>query len=75
MSEPQPTMTCDNYRICRSSMWTQADWNLTVSIARAKGWHFYEEHILCPQCVGTSRSRLPKAPDVLEGQLELEIDT
>lgn len=83
MSEPQATLKCDNYATCRSSMWSQGEWGLTTSIARAKGWHIFDGEtiggkpmsaILCPQCVGTNRSRLPKALDVLSGQLELEVE-
>lgn len=30
-----------------------------------------DQRVLCPQCVGTPRSKLPPAPEVLEGQADL----
>lgn len=48
----------------------------TRESARAAGWHILEGPLalavraLCPECIGTHRSRTP-APPVLEGQSDL----
>lgn len=75
------SIECDNAIDC-GSMVTRGDLSETIAYARAKGWHMYQgksltgKYIdvkLCPSCIGTSRSRLPPAPLVLDGQLELEL--
>jgi hypothetical protein len=75
-------LECDNYAICKTMLLERGTHEETVAIARAKGWHVYDgttmngsEHhaVLCFRCVGTSRSRLPAPPPVLDGQLQLDI--
>jgi hypothetical protein len=49
-------------------------------LARVKGWHIFEGETLggtttvvhlCPKCVGTNRSKLPPAPERLDGDQTL----
>lgn len=53
---------------------------VVADAARAKGWHLYwgktmsgrsQTVHLCPKCIGTNRSKLPKPPPSLEGDLPL----
>lgn len=53
---------------------------IVVQAARAHGWHVFEgpsltgksiSSFLCEDCVGTARSKLPKAPPKLEDDVAL----
>ena len=70
-------LRCDNYGDCGGAVKDQGSPGLTLAKARARDWHIYRGHTLggqyvevtlCWACVGSPRSRLPKAPSVLEGQ-------
>lgn len=63
---PNGSLSCDT---CPTSYPSRGARGSTLMAARAKGWHIYEgpsetgEELvvhLCPPCVGTPRSMLPK---------------
>lgn len=72
---------CDNYATCHGMVMWRGTRDMTESVARARGWSIFhgtlqsgEEHhgVLCEQCLG--RGKLgPRAPKVLEGQMELPL--
>lgn len=47
----------------------------TRESARVAGWHIHQQEnldfrVLCPECIGTPRSRIP-VPPILEGQSDI----
>lgn len=69
MAIEENALVCDNFDSCSSVRWL-ADENR----ARAAGWHIWEgstqsgKHqrvVLCPQCIGTHRTRLLSASQPL----------
>lgn len=78
MAEPRD-LHCDRFDSCEQSVMYMGSWSATEARARARGWHIFHGSDLagrpigvhlCSDCVG-SRGRQVKAPEVLEGQLEL----
>lgn len=44
---------------------------MRMSTSTGERLNLVDTRILCPQCVGTPRSKLPPAPAVLEGQADI----
>jgi len=75
------SLFCDNYATCHEMVLGLYTKELTVTRARAGGWHVYvgittdgrpHTGILGPKCVGTSRPT--PALKILPGQLELDLE-
>jgi hypothetical protein len=63
---------CDT---CSDRYPSRGDGSRTRDAARVRGWHIHQEpdgsfRILCPVCIGTSRSKI-QAPPILQDQTDI----